>query len=67
MWRTASTPQAGPARANDLMMTTVIKSLCDRGVQRYVLGKSSGKTSLEHFKAKFGARAHEIPEILIRA
>ncbi|PVG82844.1 hypothetical protein DDE18_10835 [Nocardioides gansuensis] len=67
MWRTASTPQAGPARANDLMMTTVIESLCDRGVQRYVLGKSSGKTSLEQFKAKFGARAHEVPEIVIRA
>jgi Acetyltransferase (GNAT) domain len=67
LWRTASVPQAGPARANDLLMVTVIESLCHRGVQRYVLGESSGKASLEHFKAKFGARAHEIPEILIRA
>jgi CelD/BcsL family acetyltransferase involved in cellulose biosynthesis len=67
MWRSASAPDADPARPNDLMMTTVIESLCHRDVQRYVLGESSGKTSLEHFKAKFGARAHEIPEILIRA
>jgi Acetyltransferase (GNAT) domain len=65
-WRTASTPDARPARANDLMMATVVESLCDRGVQRYVLGESGGKQSLEAFKEKFGGRAHDVPEMVIR-
>jgi hypothetical protein len=65
-WRTASTPDALPIRANDLLMATIVESLCDRGVRRYLLGESGGKQSLEAFKEKFGARAHDVPEVVIR-
>jgi hypothetical protein len=65
-WRAASTPVARPIRANELMMATIFESLCDRGVRRIRLGESGGKQSLEASKEKFGATAHEVPEIVIR-
>jgi hypothetical protein len=65
-WRTASAPNAWPIRANDLLMATIVESLCERGVRRYVLGESGGKESLESFKRKFAGGLYEVPEIVIR-
>jgi hypothetical protein len=65
-WRTASAPaDAGPVRANEALISEIIRSLCERGVRTYLLGESGGKRSLEEFKEKFGAVAHDVPEIVV--
>ena len=56
-WRGAMNQDlAGPSRANDLLHRLAIEDACERGMERYFFGISNPGSSLERFKAGFGAQ-----------
>lgn len=52
--------------ANDLLQREMIRSACDAGCSAYHMGESGGVASLERFKEKFGAVAHDYDEFVLR-
>jgi Acetyltransferase (GNAT) domain len=57
---------AGPTRANFLLHSRAIEDACRTGRRNYHMGETDPSSSLAHFKAHFGAKAHPYVEYRLR-
>jgi hypothetical protein len=61
-WRAAMDRElAHPVRATPLLVRLAIEEACEAGCRRYDMGESTPGSSLEHFKAGFGADNRSSP------